>query len=222
MKLDFSRRKLMRMALAPAAVAGAQIADLPPSVSRVYPGEDGKLAYVPDEQGNVIPDFSHAGYRGGGQPIPTVPVRATVWPVADDNAANLQAAIDKVSALPLDQNGFRGAVLIKMGYYKLATPLKIQVSGVVLRGEGMGDTGTILMGTGNPRSSAGGRGMPTLVQIAGKSGSAVLEETKQAVADDYVPVGTRTSAWPMPTTSNPGKPLSCGALATRIGSTPWA
>src|SRR5581483_7548657 len=107
--------------------------------------------------------------------IPTVPVRATVWPVADDNTANIQAAIDKVSALPLDPNGFRGAVLIKMGYYKLAMPLRIQASGVVLRGEGMGDTGTILIGAGNPRSA--GRGMPTLVQIAGKSGAAALGET---------------------------------------------
>ena len=27
----------------------------------VYPGEDGKLVYTPDEKGNVIPDFSHCG-----------------------------------------------------------------------------------------------------------------------------------------------------------------
>ncbi|MFC1552514.1 hypothetical protein ACFL6P_08130 [Candidatus Latescibacterota bacterium] len=34
--------------------------------SLVYPGEDGKLVYVPDERGNVIPDYSYAGYMGGG------------------------------------------------------------------------------------------------------------------------------------------------------------
>ena len=32
----------------------------------VYPGSDGRLVYTPDEKGNIIPDFSHAGYRGGG------------------------------------------------------------------------------------------------------------------------------------------------------------
>src|ERR1039458_729563 len=106
--MPVSRRMLMRMALAPAALAGAQVADIPPTVSRVYPGSDGKLVYVPDEQGNIIPDCSYVGYGGGGVPIPTVPVRETVWPVAGDNTANLQAAVDKVSALPFDKNGLRG------------------------------------------------------------------------------------------------------------------
>jgi hypothetical protein len=149
-----SRRRLMQIALGSAALARAQ--DLPPTVSRVYPGPDGRLEYVPDEQGNSIPDFSHAGYRGGGAPIPSVPIKQTVWPVAGDNTANLQGAIDKVSAMSIDKNGFRGAVLIKMGYYKMAMPLKIQASGVVLRGEGMGDTETVLIGTGNPSASAAG------------------------------------------------------------------
>jgi hypothetical protein len=216
MKFDFSRRSLMQLALAP-ALAGAQVADLPPTVSKLYPGADGKLVYVPDEQGNIIPDFSHAGYGGGGQPIPTAPVRATVWPVADDNTANLQAAIDKVSALPLDPNGFRGAVLIKMGYYKLATPLRIQASGVVLRGEGMGDTGAVLIGTGNPRAGGGGRGMPTLVQIAGKGGRVAVEETKQAVADDYVPVGTRTIRVANANTFKPGQTV----IVRRVGNQAW-
>jgi len=121
------------MSLTPAALATAQIADIPPIVSRVHPGDDGRLVYVSDEQGNTIPDFSHAGYEGGGKPLPTVPIKETVWPVAGDNTSNLQSAIDRVSALPRDKNGFRGALLIKMGYYKLGTPLKIAASGVAQR-----------------------------------------------------------------------------------------
>jgi len=31
-----------------------------------------------------------------------VPIKETVWPVKGDNVANVQAAIDRVSALPLD------------------------------------------------------------------------------------------------------------------------
>ena len=142
------------MALAPAALAGAQVEDLAPTVSRVYPGSDGKLVYVPDEQGNTILDSSHAGYGGGGVAIPTVPVKETIWPVAGDNTDNVQAAIDKVSALPLDKNGFRGAVLLRAGYYKMATSVTIKASGVVLRGEGSGDTGTILIGMGTGRAAA--------------------------------------------------------------------
>jgi hypothetical protein len=182
------------MSLTPAALATAQIADIPPIVSRVHPGDDGRLVYVSDEQGNTIPDFSHAGYEGGGKPLPTVPIKETVWPVAGDNTSNLQSAIDRVSALPRDKNGFRGALLIKMGYYKLGTPLKIAASGVVLRGEGMGDTGTILIGTGNPRGNGGGpgRGQPTLVVIAGESGWNAQEDAKQVVSDEYVPVGARS------------------------------
>ena len=216
------------MAVAPAALAGAQVEDLRPTVSRVYPGADGKLVYVPDEQGNTILDSSHAGYGGGGVPIPTVPVRATVWPVAGDNTGNLQAAIDKVSALPLDKSGFRGAVLIKMGYYKMATPVRIQASGVVLRGEGMSDTGTILIGTGTGRSpvSAGGGpaggggfggGQPTLIRVAGVSGWTAKDETKQTVTDDYVPVGARS----FKVASARGFPPGDTVNVRRIGNQDW-
>jgi len=209
---------MMRIALAPAAVAGAQVADIPPTVSRIYPGLDGKLVYVPDEQGNTISDFSYAGYGAGGMPIPTVPVKEAVWPVAGDNQANLQAAIDKVSALPLDKHGFRGAVLIKMGYYKMAAPIRIQASGVVLRGEGNGDTGTILIGTGNPRAAgAGGRGQPTLVIIAGAAGWTTRDDTKQAVVDEYVPAGARSFRVAAAGGFRPGDTV----IVRRIGNQDW-
>src|SRR5665213_4144095 len=110
--MNLSRRKMLQitMALAPAALAAGQeteqrlgqesgqVSDLRPTVSRVHAGETGKLVYTADDQGNTIPDFSHAGYGGGGTPIPTVPIKETIWPVAGDNTANVQAAIDKVSA----------------------------------------------------------------------------------------------------------------------------
>ena len=156
MSLNLSRRRILQMAAAPALLArqDLQVRDMPPTVSRVYPGADGRLVYVPDEQGNVIHDASHAGYGGGGVPIPTVPIKETIWPVAGDNTASVQAAIDKVAALPLDRNGVRGTVLLRAGYYRIATPLTITASGIVLRGEGMGDTGTILVGTGTGRPAA--------------------------------------------------------------------
>jgi hypothetical protein len=169
--------------------------DMPPTTSLVYPGIDGKLVYIADSLGNKIPDFSNAGYKGGGVSIPFVPIKAVVWPVKGDNSEKIQKAIDSVSTLPLDAYGFRGAVLIKMGYYQLDKPLYVRASGVVLRGEGMSDIGTILFGKTVPVTQGQGQGpgrggRPALINIIGDSGVVVQEETKQLITDSYVPVGT--------------------------------
>jgi len=209
------------MALAPALLAPPQLQDLPPIASRVYPGEDGKLVYVPDEQGNTIIDSSHAGYGGGGRPIPTVPVRETIWPAAGDNTENIQAAINRISARPLDASGFRGALLLKAGYYRMATPIRIQASGVVLRGEGMGDTGTILVGTGTGRiaggAPGGGGNQGTLVSVGGASGTTIKDETRQIVTEDYVPVGARRIKIASAQGFRPGDTV----IVRRIGNQDW-
>jgi hypothetical protein len=167
--------------------------DIPPTTTMVYPGTDGRLVYIADSLGNKIPDFSNAGYKGGGVPIPYVAIKATLWPVLGDNSANIQTAIDKVSALPLDASGFRGAVLLKMGFYRLEKPLYIKASGVVLRGEGMSDIGTILYGILPARDpNATGRqrmARPDLINIGAENGTEPIEDSKQAITNDYVPVG---------------------------------
>lgn len=167
--------------------------DIPPTTSLVYPGIDGKLVYIGDSLGNKIPDFSNAGYKGGGVSIPYVAIKETVWPVRGDNSGNIQAAIDRVSSLPLDAHGFRGTVLLKMGFYNLEKPLYIKASGVVLRGEGMDEIGTILYGILPPRdpNATGGQrfARPDLINIGAEKGTAPLEDSKQAITDHYVPVG---------------------------------
>ncbi len=166
-------------------VARAQ--DIPPTTSLVYPGTDGRLVYVADSLGNKIPDFSNAGYKGGGVSIPYVAIKETVWPVLGDNSDNIQAAIDRVSALPQDASGFRGAVLLKIGTYELKKPISIRASGVVLRGEGMSDIGTILIGKIPENRQTYGRG--GLINISGPKAITPQEETKQVITDNYVPVG---------------------------------
>ena len=236
MSIDISRRQILQLAAAPALLFRRQLQDLDPTVSKVYPGPDGKLVYVPDEQGNTILDSSHAGYGGGGVPIPTVPVKETIWPVAGDNTEHVQAAIDRISALPLDKYGLRGALVLRAGYYRMATPIIIKASGVVLRGEGMGDTGTILIGTGTGRApappagaaGAGGRaggpggggpggGQPTLIRIAGASGVMLKDETKQLVTDEYVPVGARSFT----VASARGFKAGDTVIVRRIGNADW-
>jgi hypothetical protein len=141
--------------------------DIPPTTSLVYPGTDGRLVYVADSLGSRIPDFSNAGYKGGGVAIPYVPVKVTVWPVPGNNSDHVQAAIDRVSAMPIDASGFRGAVLLKMGTYLLEKPIYIKASGVVLRGEGMSDVGTILIGRLPKESQGPSFRRPALVTMGG-------------------------------------------------------
>jgi hypothetical protein len=191
--------------------------DLLPTTSLVYPGVDGKLVYVADSAGNRIPDFSNAGYKGGGVRIPHVPVKKTVWPVPGDNSAVIQSAIDEISALPPDASGFRGAVLLKMGSYVLDKPLYIIASGVVLRGEGMSDIGTVLMGKLPKETQGPTFRRPAMINVSGGSGVKPLEQTRQVITDSYVPVGAVSF------NVASGKAFKKGdrVLVRRIGNQDW-
>src|ERR1035437_1922 len=81
-------------------------------------------------------DFSYAGYKGGGANPPMLPAAISVRPSVGDDTELLQQAIDHVSALPVRKNGFRGAVLLRPGRYRVAGRLEIRTGGVVLSGSG--------------------------------------------------------------------------------------
>ena len=113
---------------------------------------NGALTYIRDAEGNVIPDFSYAGYMGGGVEIPTVLTEFNVSPIPGDNTAHIQAFIDQAAQLPADALGLRGAILLEAGRYEIHGTLRLNQSGVVLRG--VGDeadtlTNTVLIGVGN-------------------------------------------------------------------------
>src|SRR5436190_17473473 len=89
-----------------------------------FPGADGHMLYKPQPLGDHIEDYSTVGYRGGTAPIPDVAVpadpRATVAaPSGGDDTPIIQAAIDYVSGLTQDINGFRGAVLLGPGTFRV-------------------------------------------------------------------------------------------------------
>jgi hypothetical protein len=145
----------------------------------------GKLVYNPDSLGNRIPDFSYCGYAASEQAIPTVPVKVVVPVVKGDATERIQTALDHVASLPVDANGFRGAVLLQKGTYTVAGQLKISASGIVLRGTGVGKGGTTIIGAGKDRE--------TLVRIFGKNDKQLSTSVK--ITDAYVPVGaTKFSA----------------------------
>lgn len=107
----------------------------------------GRLRYKPyNKQGDIIPDFSMAGYRRGLEEIPDVPVAETITANKDgsDEYQKIMDAVERIAQLPKDKKGFRGALLFKKGTYHISKPLVIDVDGVVLRGEGDDDNGTVL------------------------------------------------------------------------------
>lgn len=160
-------------------------------------GGDGKLEYRADERGNEIPDFSRAGYGGGGVRLPEVPVRVTVEPRAksgasgearevDDDTARIQAAIDEVSVRAADERGMRGAVLLKAGTYRVKGTLALRAGGVVLRGEGAGEAGTVIVATGKEKRTLIGVGDP-------RARGEKLGEARRVV-DAYVPWSAKSFA----------------------------
>lgn len=142
---------------------------------------NGTLKYIPDAKGNIIPDFSHVGYHQGDKAIPDVAVVKTVnAPENGDSQQLLQNAIDEVARLPLNKDGFRGALLLKKGIYKIAGTLHINKSGVVLRGEG--ENATKLIATG--------KGQRSLLIFNGEGTLKEIKDTRVKVQDQFVPVGT--------------------------------
>jgi len=153
------------------------------SPEHVYYGLGGALTYTPDAQGNIIPDFSHVGYQYGDDTIPFIEVKVEVAPVDGDDGATIQAAIDSVSEMPFDTNGFRGAILLKKGYYEVADKISITASGVVLRGEGQTDTGTVIMATGTVKRD--------LINVGNGSSRSIATSSKTPINEAFVPVGRK-------------------------------
>jgi hypothetical protein len=142
--------------------------------------QNGHLVYGADQYGNRIPDFSTAGYGGGGVPIPNVPVRATLDPApTGDDTPRIQATIDALAKQPVDSAGLRGALLLRAGIYRIAGTVKVNASGIVLRGEGTGEHGTVLVAQGTPHA---------VVRVGG-TGSWERAGPQHAIVDGYVPVG---------------------------------
>ena len=96
----------------------------------VDPGDGGALA--------VLPDFSHAGYRAGEDPLPVVASADAIHvtthgadPTGEmDSTASIQAALDEAGAAG------GGVVWIPAGDYRIDGTLSVSHPGVVLAGEG--------------------------------------------------------------------------------------
>ncbi|MES1224642.1 MAG: hypothetical protein ABUT20_54625, partial [Bacteroidota bacterium] len=140
---------------------------------------NGSLKYIPDENGNIIPDFSRVGFYSGDKTIPDIAVVKTVAPTGTDNDERaIQAAIDEVAKMPLDKNGYRGTVLLKKGTYKIPESIHINSSGIVLRGEG---DATKLVATAKKQVS--------LIDVEGKGNITEIKGSRTKAVNEYIPTG---------------------------------
>lgn len=168
-------------------IAGAVVAEPLP----VFLNDEGRLEYAlyaargEETARHRLPDFSFAGYRGGGVAIPNVREVARLAPSGGDDTARIQEALDDAARWPLDSEGFRGAVVLERGTFILSDALYVRTSGVVLRGSGQDALGTILQADG-PRSVIllGGGNNPFPPEPAGD----VFR-----VRSDFVPAGARAN-----------------------------
>lgn len=153
--------------------------------------ESGKLTYKVDAGGNQIPDFSSAGYEGGGVELPAIAVVKTISSVPGDNTRNIQQAIDELGTL-LSSTGSRGALLLKAGLYSISGSVYLSYSGLVLRGEGDGAdpvNSTILFSTDSTKAKR------TLLYVGNQEKPNKWQNCNNKqyeIAADYVPVGAKS------------------------------
>ena len=165
----------------------------------------GEITYIADEKGNTIPDFSQVGYFHGNKEIPNVKVQITITP-SENAQQTIQSAIDSLSKIPYDNKGFRGTLLLKKGIYKIPGIIKINASGIVLRGEG---EETKLIATGNIQR--------TLIDISGTGGIKEIAGTRKKITNNYVPVGAKSFS----VTSTLGLKVGDAIIIYRPGTQQW-
>lgn len=167
---------------------------------------DSSLVYIPDAEGNIIPDFSKVGYHGNAITIPTVKVVKELYATGDHDQEKIQQAIDELSALPADARGIRGAILLKKGDYKIPGSLKISAGGIVLRGEGQ-----------ESRLIATGKGQRKLLIASGQGNLKEIPGTRVKINAKYVPVG----AISFPVLSTKGFKKGDKIVVNRPGTAKW-
>ncbi len=147
---------------------------------------------------NVIPDFSHAGYMGGGVAIPYVESAYYLHPVEGDNTSHIQGHIDQL-AEAIDRGEMdRGAIVLAAGTFEVWDTIHISHSGIVLRGEGestiikaMGDGDLEAKDNNNDGKIDDWIGRRRVIDIHGKNDFKRDEHSIREITDRYVPVGAK-------------------------------
>jgi len=148
----------------------------------VYFNNDHLLEYKKDSVGNKIPDFSIVGYHKGVDVFPQGKIVATYNPNGKDDTKTLQALIDSIAAINWDNKAVPKVIILKKGNYFINTTLTIASSGIILRGEGEDEKGTVIQYTATTQSN--------LFNVGSKRNLNKNSGKEQQITDTYVPVGT--------------------------------
>lgn len=153
---------------------------------------NGILTYNADNNGYKLPDFSHAGYKGGGVDLPEVATVKTISPIVGDNTKHIQDAIDYVGNLPKNSEGIRGALLLNTGKYEIYGSIYVKYDGIVLRGVGEGSnpvTSTVIYARGNTPMQ---RTVVTFGNTSQINGTKQISNTKSNITDAIMEVGSKS------------------------------
>ena len=133
-------------------------------------------------------DYSYCGYRASERVVPDVKVAAFVEWQEGDCSPLIQQAIDYVSGLKADVNGYRGAVVLDEGVFRIDKPLRITASGVALRGVGRDKTRIVKHGVD--------RGALIYVEGQWSKVEGQRSEDTLFIAADCIPAGTTVVPFP--------------------------
>jgi hypothetical protein len=202
-------RLALTVALLLAPLGSAAQDDAAGTLPLVTQEDGGALVYQPAANGDVLIDFSHAGYGGGGEPIPTPPATIVVPLQEGDAGEAIQTALDLVAARRAGADGIRGVVLLQPGTYRVEGQLRITADGVILRGSGEGEGGTRLLATGQDRRA--------LIEIDGAGELEPLMDRRTALSGTRVPVGSTV----IPVASAAGFRVGDSVVVHRPSTAAW-
>jgi len=140
--------------------------------------KEGRLIYHADKQGNRMPDYSYCGYAASeilfAERAPVMTLEAP----EGDATQLLQDAIDQIARRKPDLHGHRGVILLNEGTYRVSGSLRVQASGIVIRGKHPHTTRLVKTGTGRE----------ALIYIEGKPAIRHLDTLE--VQEGYYPVNS--------------------------------
>ena len=152
-----------------------------PTPDWVSIGQDGNLDYQTTANGDMIMDYSSAGYMGGGValPVPTSQM-ITLSPSGGDDTSAIQAAINTIASYPVNTaTGFAGVLFFNPGNFTVTSQLNITIGGIVIRGSGSDQTTLWMPSTVSPF---------TMFNISPASVS-YLKGSSVSITNAYVPSG---------------------------------
>ncbi len=136
---------------------------------------------------HTLPDFSYAGYQGGGVAIPDIPSKIMLSPLPnEDDTQQIQSAINQLSQVAPDENGFRGAIVLSSGEYDISSPIEIKTSGIVLRGAGqntLSSGGTVLRAKTSIKDE--------FIVFKGQDDHDADNHSRVRITNAYIPIGAK-------------------------------